>query len=404
MPAAFKFADEHLVILADGSISQTRAAEMIGCSAMPVRRWRAANGIQPVAPTPASPLSTQVDEGPTREEMLQDEIRQLRAARNRNLKDEVREERAIQAIEAAAERVNAARPSHWPAPEADAAYQRAIDAEHSDAHHCQLGVWSDFHYGEVVDREQMSGLAEYDTDIAEARIDQLVRSTLAFKKVRPEMTKLHLALLGDMASGNIHGLDESNEVPAAEQYVEVGLLMGQAVAKLAPHYPKIIVDCTFGNHPRSKEAPVSKNGHDSGDWIAYRMAAATTQHLDNVKWNIPRAGMIVREIAGKTFLFWHGDGVRSSMPGVPWGGVMRRVNVLKSTYAAQGVYIDYVVLGHFHQACVVPGIFMNGALIGQNEYGLKNFGGGEEAKQLLLTFDEKRSRLTDVAYISFENV
>ena len=395
MAARMEFTEEQQARMRDRNVGHKELAREFGCSDMPIRRWRDENGVQ-VMRTYTLPVR-EPGAAPSTEELLRDEIRQLRARGNRDVKAEIADERALLAIEAAAKRVGQRHPL------LDAATRaHPMSSRTDDAHHVQLGVWSDWHYGEVVDREQMSGLAEFNVGIAEDRIAQLVHSTLAFKKVRPPISRLHIGMLGDMASGPIHGLEETNEVPAAEQYVRVGQLMGEAIEELAPHYPEIIVDCTFGNHPRAQEAPVSKGGHNSGDWIAYHMAAASTRHLPNVEWNIPRAGMVVREIAGKTILFWHGDGVRSSMPGVPWGGVMRRVNVLKSTYAAQGIYIDYVVLGHFHQACVVPSIFMNGALIGQNEYGLKNFGGGEAPSQLLITFDEKRSRLTDVAYISFE--
>ena len=55
-----------------------------------------------------------------------------------------------------------------------------------------------------------------------------------------------------------------------------------------------------------------------------------------------------------------------------------------------------------HQRCIVPGVYMNGSLVGPNEYGIKNFGGGEAPRQLLLEFDEKRSRETAIKTISFE--
>lgn len=374
-------------------------AREFGTSDMPIRNWRRKNNwLAPArTTTPArAPVGTIASEGVGEIDLLRDEVKRLRAATRRDEKQQVADERALAAIETAAARLERRRIVR-PSPLAE-----RVAHEAEGAHHRMLGLWSDWHYGEVVDYEEMSGLNRYDPDICRDRVQQLVRSTLAFKKVRPAVTGLNLAILGDQASGAIHGLEETNAVPAAEQYVQVGEIMAGAVEALAPHFPEVVIDCTFGNHPRATEAPASKGGYNSGDWIAYNMASALTRHLPNVTWNVPRAGMIVRVIAGKTFLFWHGDGVRSSMPGVPWGGVMRRVNVLKATYAAKGIYIDYVCLGHFHQDCVVPGIFMNGALIGQNEYGLKNFGGGEPAKQLIITLDEKRSRPTDVSFITFE--
>ena len=80
---------------------------------------------------------------------------------------------------------------------------------------------------------------------------------------------------------------------------------------------------------------------------------------------------------------------------------MRRWNELRKQYAQQGTYLDALAVGHYHQANVIQGsIFMNGSVIGLNEYGLKNFGSGEKPTQLLLTFQPDKKRLTDVSYIN----
>lgn len=78
---------------------------------------------------------------------------------------------------------------------------------------------------------------------------------------------------------------------------------------------------------------------------------------------------------------------------------MRRVNEIQRMHT---VRIDHYVLAHFHDPNVVQGgrIIMNGSLKGPDEWVLKNFGSGTEPTQLLLTFDEKRSRMTDVKYIT----
>lgn len=395
MPVAFVFTPEQVKRLM-GPESQLALAQAFGCSTMPIRNWRRRNGyVAPIVQPTRTNVPQQAPEGPTREEMLADEVKQLRARERRSNKRSIGDERVLRAIEAAITSVEPVRlPLVHPGPQ-----QRATNA---DAHHRQAAIWSDWHYGETVDREQMNGLNEFSVAIAEDRVEQLVRSMLAFKKVRPALTGLDIWALGDMASGAIHGLEETNEIPAAEQYVRVGYLMASAIRQLAPHYADISCAGIVGNHPRPGKEPASKDSYNNGDWIAYHIAKAATSDIPNVTWEIPTGGMIVRSFAGKNFLLWHGDGVRSSMPGVPWGGIARRVNVLKDTYAAMGIRIDYVVVGHFHQRCIVPGVYMNGSLVGPNEYGVKNFGGGEAPKQLILTFDTKRSRETDVSTVSFE--
>lgn len=398
MAAAYTFTLEQVERM-KGQESAAKLAQDFGCSDMPIRRYRNKIGWvkEFVLPTPPAPGI--VKDGPSEVDMLRDEVRQLRAARKRDVKDEVGEERVLVAIERALQRVD---PIMLP-DQAKIAWSTA-DSAAPGAHHRQAAVWSDWHYGETVKGSQMSGLNHYNVAIAEERVDALVDGMLAHRRRSPELTGLDLWIMGDMASGAIHGLEETNEIPAAEQYVRAGYLLGDAVRRLAPHYPQIDCAAVVGNHPRPGKEPASKDAYNNGDWIAYQMAMALTRDLPNVTWEIPQGGMLVRKFAGKTFLLWHGDGVRSSMPGVPWGGIARRVNVLKATYAAQGIHIDYVVVGHFHSRCIVPDVYMNGSLIGPNQYGLKNFGGGEPARQLLLEFDERYGRETCIKNLSFEHL
>jgi hypothetical protein len=389
---AYTYTPEQLAVLHAGNLTNVSAAAAIGVTEATVRRYRAKHGITREL---ATPQDGQVTDGPSEDEILRAEVKQLRAQLRRTDRDSVSDERVLRAIEDAVSRVE----PYAPRPvDVDALRPKKGSAPH----HRQIALWSDWHAGEVISAAQMNGINAFNWSILEDRVDQLVVSTLKFQRVRPELTGLDIWALGDMASGAIHALEETNEIPAAEQYVRVGHLMANAIERLAPFYKDISCAGIVGNHPRPGKEPASKDAYNSGDWIAYQMAKALTRDLDNVTWEIPRGGMVVRTVAGRNFLLWHGDGVRSSMPGVPWGGVVRRVNVLKDTYAAMGTRIDYVVVGHFHQRCIVPGVYMNGSLCGPNEYSVKNFGGGEPPKQLLLTFDEARGRETDVSTVSFE--
>ncbi len=327
----------------------------------------------------------------TREEILQAELRDLRATVAKDRKAQVADERVLAAIEDAVYSVDPPRiMNRRPAPATPG------------AHHRQAVLLSDWHAGEVVDPDQVGGLNEFNWEVLERRVSDTVDALLSFKAVRPELTGLDIWLLGDMVSGDIHEeLSVSNEYPVAEQATRVGYLIGKTIAELAPHYPDLYVCGVAGNHARTKKPHASKNVFDSWDWMAYQLAMAYTHDLANVSWDLPRSGMVVREIAGRSFLLFHGDGIRSSMPGVPAGGVTRRTNELRKQFLQQGVRLDGFACGHFHSANMwAGGVFINGSLIGTNEFGLKNFGGGEEPKQLLLTFDERKERITDVCFIT----
>ncbi len=336
------------------------------------------------------PADARVPDAVSREEVLEAEVRELRARSSNERRSEVADERVLSAIK---EALGATPPR---------VRDFRVPAAKAGAYHRQAVLLSDWHGGEVVNPAQVGGLNEFNWEILERRVDDVRDALLSFKAVRPPLTGLDIWFLGDMVSGDIHEeLSVTNEYPVAEQAVKAGHLMGRLVAELAPHYPELSIDCVSGNHARTKQPHASKNVFDSWDWTAFQIAQAFTRDLPNVSWNIPRSGMTVKTIAGMNWLLWHGDGVRSSMPGVPAGGVTRRTNEFRKQFAQQGTRLDGFACGHFHSANLWAGnVLINGSLIGTNEFGLKNFGGGEAPTQLLLTFDERKERKTDVSFIT----
>ena len=334
-------------------------------------------------------LSDSDEEVVSRADILEQENKELRAALNRQRKESVGAERVIQAVELAL--------SSLEPPKRRAAVP--VKREQGRPHHRQMVLLSDFHGGEVVDPDVVQGLNEYDWQIMEDRVAEVIQALLSHRDRSPDLTGLDVVFLGDMCSGSNHDeLAVTNEYPLAEQGVKVGLLMGQIVEQLAPHYPKLNVVTVEGNHPRLNKAPQAKNPQDNMDWVASQFAKQYVKDLPNVEFTVGR-GSVVHKVAGLNVYCWHGDGIRSSMPGVPWGGVMRRVNQLQATLPQ---HIDHWCFGHFHTANIVGAgrVIGNGALKGADEYCFKTMGVGDPPAQWLLTFDEKRSRLTDARLIT----
>lgn len=326
----------------------------------------------------------------SREELLEQENRELRARLAAQRKQTVREERVTSAIEEAVLSVKPARPKltvSRPKPD-------------KKPRHRHLLVLSDWHGGERVEREQVNGLNSYSWDIMLQRVDEVIGATLSHKEHSPSLTGLDVLLVGDMCSGSNHEeLAVTNEFPLAEQGVKVGHVIADTLERLAPHYENVRVGSVVGNHPRLVKKPAAKNVHDNMDWVAALIAKERCRHLDTVSFEVA-GNSLLWQIAGLNLYVWHGDGVRSSMPGVPWGGVMRRTNEIRRSH--HNTRIDGFVYGHFHQCNVMAdlGIFGNGALKGVDEFSLKSFGGGSAPSQLLLEFDEKRSRLTAAKMIT----
>jgi hypothetical protein len=166
---------------------------------------------------------------------------------------------------------------------------------------------------------------EFNWEILERRMAKIQRSLRSFQENRPwPIEELQVWMLGDMCSGSNHPeIVETNEYTAAEQGIKVGRLLGQWLEELVPYYPAITVHGVAGNHPRLSLKPASKNVFNNFDWVAYQVAETYLRNYD-VKCVFPRSAFSVAEIAGLKHLLTHGDGIRSTMPGVPWGGALHR--------------------------------------------------------------------------------
>jgi hypothetical protein len=326
----------------------------------------------------------------SREDKLAAEVKELRARARKVTHVDVQAERVYDEIRSALEA---------PAPVFD---PPEPDPPSEMNRHVQAALLSDLHAGEIVDLAAMDSVNEYNWQIMEERLASWRESLLSYQRYRPyPIDELQLWFLGDMCSGSNHPeITETNEFSAAEQGVRVGHLLGDIVQSLVPHYPSIKVYGVPGNHPRLPAKPASKQVFNNFDWVAYQIADVKLENYDSVETFFPLGGYAVAEIAGLNYLLWHGDGVRSSMPGVPWGGVMRRVPQLKQTWMDKGIVLDGHGVGHFHRSAWVENILMNGSVKGPDEYSVKNFGSGESPTQLLATFDADKQRLTDVSRIN----
>lgn len=327
----------------------------------------------------------------SREELLEQELRQLRSSSRQARALDVQIERVMLAVENAVEAV----PARFEPPALKEGTHRA---------HQQALLFSDLHGGEYVDPDSVNGMNHYDWNIlVNERVPNILQALASYREARPYgIEEFQVWMLGDMVSGANHAeITETNQLPIAQQAYEIGMLLGQFIEQLVPHYPLVRVYAVPGNHGRVPVKPQSKQVFNNFDWLAYKVAETYLSRYETVEFDSAWGAFQIARIAGKNILLFHGDGIRTTMPGVPWGGVMRRVNELRKQYAERGVTIHGFALGHFHQSNAVGGpIWMNGSVKGLDEYVLKNFGSSEEPTQLLLTFDPKRERRTDVSYIN----
>ena len=150
---------------------------------------------------PAEPRKTKLPtDAISREEMLEQELNELRSATQKQRKMSVLEERILARLESG---IEAAKPRYSPL---------SIPKARHDEHEFAL-LFSDTHASEVVSREETLGMNEYDWGIMLDRMARLQRAVLSYQQNRPyPIRKLHVWMLGDMLSGDIHQeLAETND-------------------------------------------------------------------------------------------------------------------------------------------------------------------------------------------------
>lgn len=335
-----------------------------------------------------------VGEEVSREESLEAEVKELRKALSKTRGDEVAETRIIDALERG---VAAADVTYTPRPPTKRSGKQTP--------HVFALLLSDAHAGEKVSLEETNGVNEYDWTIMLQRLRKLAEGVRShndhYGASRADV--LHITSLGDGLSGSIHEeLKETNDPPLSEAIVRYGVDIGEwIITELLPEFPGgIVMDCVVGNHPRFSVKPRAKVAYDNGDWIASEVTRIHVRNHGNVLVRAPKASQTVVNICGRNVLLSHGDGVRTTMAGVPWGGIIRQGDKLRQLFAQSDVRVDHVFGGHWHNPQVAEDRFLliNGSIKGVDEYSIKKYGGGKPPSQLLTAFHPKHG-LTGVHFI-----
>lgn len=340
------------------------------------------------------------EEGPSREEVLEQELavvsQELSETRSRlkaATKETTWEERVFNRLK---EYIPQAQTRYEP-PE-------VREDEGFDEHEFVL-MFSDTHAGEVVELEATLGMNEYNWPIMLDRMAKLQKSVISYQRNRPYPVRtLWIPTLGDMLSGDIHDeLKITNDRTLDEAVVDLAHDIATWLQAFKPHFERINFIGVPGNHPRRDKKPQAKLQQSNADWLLYNFIAALMRDDDQFTFKAPRSHYADAFICGRHhMLFMHGDGIRTTMPGVPWGGVVRRVTTLQAQFAKANQPINYVGMGHFHTTNAIEGVgvktFVNGSTKGPDEYSLAAFGSGQDPAQLLLTFHPDNG-ITDVSYI-----
>jgi hypothetical protein len=256
-------------------------------------------------------------------------------------------------------------------------------------------MWSDWHAGEAVSSEAMRGFNEYSDAIFHERVDTIVESHLSIKN-RLEagggyrFERCVIAANGDFVSGTIHELEKhSDHENVIWAVYDCGMVLAKAIRELAAVYPTIEVFCTSGNHGRLPDARRIQQKEPTRSWdtLCYLFARENLRNVPNVTFYIPNSYAVAFDIYGWRWLQTHGHDVKS-WNSIPWYGLNRLIGNMNALEAGRGLPVHYWAFGHFHNASSLPHAsgesFVNGSLIGSNEFALNALGKVDRPTQWLL--------------------
>jgi predicted phosphodiesterase len=252
---------------------------------------------------------------------------------------------------------------------------------------------SDAHFGEIVDREEMCGINEYNMTIAAKRIQFLVDGI--FENLDPfKVKKLHIFMLGDFTSGNIHDeLRETNSPNIVDCTFMGSSILAQAVCELATKYDINIIGVP-GNHGRMTKKKTYKQAYVNWDYVMYRALEKDLRGQENVKTSFNHSIFRITEVQGQRFLILHGDNIRG-WAGIPWYGIERATKKLAEILQSQREKpFDHICLGHFHSGGLINRtngkVFVNPSIIGGDEYSLGALFSVAEPQQTLMLVNKKK--------------
>ena len=248
---------------------------------------------------------------------------------------------------------------------------------------------SDWHWGEVVDPNQINGVNEYNVAIAQDRARVMIEKTIDLLKNHVALTDypgIVFVLGGDMVSGDIHEeLMATNSMEIMPTVIDLFGVLTWCIETLADEFGNVFVPCVSGNHGRNTHKIRAKGRNfTSFDWLLYQFLSKRFENDTRVQFHIPDGSDAYYSIYGHKYLLTHGDQFRGG-DGVigALGPIIRGDHRKRSRNAQIDMEYDTMILGHWHQLIQLERLIVNGSLKGYDEYAYANNFGFEPPRQAL---------------------
>jgi hypothetical protein len=248
---------------------------------------------------------------------------------------------------------------------------------------------SDWHWGEVVDPNQINNVNEYNVAIAQDRARVMIEKSIDLLKnhvAHTEYPGIVFVLGGDMVSGDIHEeLMATNSMEIMPTVLDLFGILTWCIETLADEFGNVFIPCVSGNHGRNTHKIRAKGRNfTSFDWLLYQFLNKRFEGDKRVQFHIPDGSDAYYSIYGHKYLLTHGDQFRGG-DGVigALGPIIRGDHRKRSRNAQIDMEYDTMLLGHWHQLIQLERLIVNGSLKGYDEYAYANNFGFEPPRQAL---------------------
>ncbi len=163
---------------------------------------------------------------------------------------------------------------------------------------------ADWHYGMVTDNIWQ----KYNPNICKQRVRELVTRTKGYLKTH-EVSKLHVALLGDFEHGAIHSTCRvASEENTVDQLMHAAELVAEVINELSSCVEDVYVYSTYGNHMRTIQNKQDSTHSDNMEkilpwWLAERFDKRVDIHMVDADYK----EFIWFKVAGYNICCTHGD-------------------------------------------------------------------------------------------------
>lgn len=248
---------------------------------------------------------------------------------------------------------------------------------------------SDWHWGEIVDPNQINGVNEYNITIAQDRARAMIEKAVDLLQnhvAHSDYPGIVFVLGGDMVSGDIHEeLMATNEMEIMPTVLDLFGVLTWCVTTLADEFGQVFVPCVSGNHGRNTHKIRAKGRNfTSFDWLLYQFLSKRFESDKRVTFHIPDGSDAYYSVYGHKYLLTHGDQFRGG-DGVigALGPIIRGDHRKRSRNSQIDMEYDTMLLGHWHQLIQLERLIVNGSLKGYDEYAYANNFGFEPPRQAL---------------------